>query len=70
VRIFASSLIFGLFHFDSIGVVFSSFILGVIAAWIYERTRSLLTSVIVHVTTNSIAIVLVFVGLWVQDLVG
>ncbi len=69
VRVMASSLIFGLFHFDSIGVVFSSFILGVIAAMVYERTHSLLTSVIVHVTTNSIAIVLVFAGMWMENLV-
>ncbi len=68
IRVMTSSFVFALFHFDSIGVAFSSFILGVIAAAIYEQTNSLLTSVIVHMTTNSIAIVLVFVGMWAENI--
>lgn len=51
-----SSLLFGLAHFDSFGVMLSSFGLGLACAWVYERARTIWATVAVHATTNLIAL--------------
>ena len=61
-----SSTIFALGHIDSIGVVASSFILGLLLALIVERSRSLWLSILVHAANNSLAVVLLYVALAVQ----
>jgi uncharacterized protein len=62
-RVLLSSAIFGLGHFDSIGVVISSFIMGVVIAVAYERTKSLWLPIAIHAVTNSGAIILLFLTL-------
>jgi membrane protease YdiL (CAAX protease family)/uncharacterized RDD family membrane protein YckC len=52
--------VFGLLHYtgpDSVGVVPQLAVLGVILAWLYERTGSLWPPIILHVFNNSIALV-------------
>ena len=54
--ILGSSLIFGLFHYNVLGVGFTGMILCVL----YSRTRSLKASVLVHALNNSFALLLGF----------
>ena len=67
--VLASSLLFGLAHFDSPGVVFSSFVLGVASALVYEYTRSVWASFALHAINNSIAVALVYFAMWAMSLV-
>lgn len=69
VRVLASSVVFALFHIDSLGVIASSFVLGLITAVAYERTKSLATPIIIHFTTNAFAVVLMYLAIWLADLV-
>jgi hypothetical protein len=64
--VIVSSAIFALGHIDSIGVVASSFILGLLLALIFERSRSLWLSILVHAANNSLAGVLLYAALAVQ----
>ncbi|HJN62745.1 MAG TPA: type II CAAX endopeptidase family protein [Candidatus Paceibacterota bacterium] len=50
-----SSLIFSLVHFD-ISVLPFTFLLGFVSAWVFEKTRSLISSFIVHITVNNLAV--------------
>jgi membrane protease YdiL (CAAX protease family) len=68
VRVLASSAIFGLAHYDSIGVVAASFVIGVINAILFEKTQSLFAPIIVHMTTNSIATILLFFTLAMMEM--
>jgi uncharacterized protein len=58
--VFASSAIFGLAHFDSAGVAVSSFILGIVMAFAYEKTGSLWISIAMHAFNNSLGIILAY----------
>lgn len=69
IRILASGIIFALGHADSIGVVAASFVIGIIAPIYYERTRSLAVPIIIHVTTNSTATILLFTALALMEYV-
>jgi membrane protease YdiL (CAAX protease family) len=69
LRVLASAAIFGLAHADSIGVVFASAVIGVVNAIAYERTRSLVIPVIVHMTTNSVAVLLIYLMLALAELI-
>jgi membrane protease YdiL (CAAX protease family)/uncharacterized RDD family membrane protein YckC len=54
--------VFGLLHYtgpDSIGVVPQLAVLGVLLAWLYERTGSLWPAIILHVANNALALVVV-----------
>jgi membrane protease YdiL (CAAX protease family) len=51
-----SAGLFGLAHYDSFGVVLSSFGLGLACAWVYERGRSIWTTFAVHAFTNLVAL--------------
>jgi membrane protease YdiL (CAAX protease family) len=66
-RVLISSTLFGLGHFDSIGVVVSSFIMGVVVAIAYERNKSLWLPVAIHAVTNSLAIVLLYAAQLLQN---
>jgi membrane protease YdiL (CAAX protease family) len=66
LRVALSALVFAVGHFDSPGVVASSFFLGVLCALVYERTRSLWLSIAVHAVNNSLAVLLVYAALAVQ----
>jgi uncharacterized protein len=51
-----SAGLFGLAHFDSVGVIVSSFGLGLACAWVYERGRSIWATFAVHAFTNLVAL--------------
>jgi len=59
-RVLLSSVIFGLAHIDSVVVMLSAFVLGVINAFAYEKSRSLWLPILVHMGTNSVAVVLLY----------
>jgi len=61
-----SSAIFALGHADSIGVVASSFVLGLVLAAVYDRSRSLWLSIAVHATNNCLAVILLYATLALQ----
>ncbi len=61
--IIASSVFFGLAHFDSVGVLVSSFIMGIVMAYVYERTKTLWITIAIHVITNSIAVFLLYLSM-------
>ncbi len=62
-----SAALFGLGHFDSIGVAVAAFIMGIVNAWVYARTRSLWMSIAIHIVTNSSAIILLFVTMLIPS---
>ena len=66
--VLASSLLFGLAHFDSPGVAVSSFILGVASALVYEFTRSVWASFALHAVNNSAAVLLLYAALLATNL--
>ena len=68
LRMLASALIFGLAHADSIGVVAASAVIGVVNAVAYERTRSLFIPIVIHATTNSAAVLMIYVVLALAEL--
>lgn len=68
LRVLASATIFGLAHADSIGVVAASAVIGVVNAIAYERTRSLFIPIVVHMTTNSFAVLMIYALLALAEL--
>ncbi len=60
VAVLASSLLFALAHFDTFVVVITAFILGVVNAILFERTRSIWASFAVHAINNSMAFILLY----------
>lgn len=59
VSLVASSAIFGIVHGD-IAVAGMAFILGVILGWVFERSQSLWTAIIVHAINNSVKIIAIY----------
>lgn len=57
-----SSMIFGLGHIDSAGVVAASFVMGVVNAWVFEKTRSIWVPILIHILNNSLAVILVYLA--------
>ncbi len=61
--IFTSALIFALFHFspsqstENVTLLLTLFVFGCYLGFIYEKTRSLLSSIVLHVTFNSISVI-------------
>ena len=68
LRVIASATLFGLAHYDSVGVVVASFVIGIINAILYEKTKSLFAPIIVHMTTNSVATVFLFLILALSEM--
>jgi uncharacterized protein len=62
-RVLISSAIFGLAHFDSLAVVVSSAILGVVNALALEKTRSLWVPILIHTVTNLAGVILIYLTL-------
>ena len=52
-----SAVLFAVIHFSLLGLV-PIFLLGLWLAWLYERTRSLLASIVLHATFNAISVAL------------
>lgn len=63
-----TSGLFGLAHYDSLAVVVSAFVMGVLMAFVVEKTKSLWISIFMHVATNSGAILLSAFLFWLQQL--
>lgn len=61
-RMLLSSALFGLAHVDSIGVIISSFILGLVNAAAYEKSKSLWLPIVMHMITNGFAISFVYLA--------
>ena len=59
IGVFVSSLLFGLMH-GNLAVGLTGFLLGVVAALVFEYSKSLWTAVIVHVINNSLKIALLY----------
>lgn len=55
----ASSFVFGLLH-GEFSVIVATFIMGMVLAWFYERSKSLWPSVVIHVVNNSLSILVVY----------
>ena len=59
VGIFGSSLVFGLLHGEA-SVAGATFVMGIVLAWVFERSNSLWPSVTIHIVNNSIKIILLY----------
>jgi hypothetical protein len=59
IGIIGSSLVFGLLHGEP-SVAGATFVMGILLAWIFERSNSLWPSVTIHVVNNSIKIALLY----------
>lgn len=57
--ILISAAIFGLFHINPAQVV-PAFFMGIILAWVYFRTASLIPVIIMHIINNSISVWLMY----------
>lgn len=57
-RIFLSSLIFGLAHYDAVGVTVSSFIMGLANAVAFEKSKSIWLPIAFHIVTNTFAVIM------------
>jgi len=60
LAVMASSTMFAMAHIDNVGVAASSLVMGIVNAWLMERTRSLWAPFVAHAVTNSLAILLAF----------
>lgn len=69
IGIIGSSLVFGLLHGD-LPIAGATFVMGIILAWLFERSNSLWPSITIHIVNNSLKIVLLYLmtslGLSVQ----
>jgi len=63
-----SSALFGLGHADSLGVVAASFVMGVVNAIAFEKTRSIWVPVAIHAANNSLAIILVYLAAYLAKM--
>ncbi len=67
IGIAVSALVFAIAHADiAIGV--SNLILGLVLAWVYERSQSLWVPVTLHAVNNSLAVALLYAALALQPL--
>ena len=66
-RVLVSSLFFGLGHIDSAGVAVSSFIMGIVLAVVYEKSESLWIPIIMHILTNTFAVIALFATLLLSN---
>jgi membrane protease YdiL (CAAX protease family) len=68
--ILVGSAVFGLGHLTSVGVVISSFVFGVIASIVYERSQSIWLPIALHVIQNAFGVIAVFGLLFVKAQMG
>lgn len=59
----ASSFLFGLAHIDTAAVVASSFVFGLVAAYMFERQKTLWVPILMHITSNSFAVIFIYATL-------
>ena len=65
-RTLASSLLFGLAHFDSFPVAISAVVMGAVNAVVYERSKTLWLPILIHMITNMIGVVTLYLALALQ----
>ena len=65
-----SSLLFGLAHYDSLAVVISSFVLGVVNALAMQRTKSIWVPIVMHAVTNGTAVVIMYAFMVLEQYLG
>lgn len=53
--IFISALIFGIFHINPVQVI-PAFLIGILLAWVYYKTASLIPCILMHILNNSISV--------------
>lgn len=53
--IFISALIFGILHINPVQVV-PAFLIGLLLAWVYYKTASLIPCILMHILNNSISV--------------
>jgi hypothetical protein len=63
IAVLASSVLFALGHADTFAVVITSFILGAVNAYVFERTRSIWAPIAIHAVNNSLSVILVYLAL-------
>lgn len=63
VALLASSTIFALGHIDTAGVVAGAFVLGIANAWVFEKSKTLWAPILMHITTNSFAVLVIYAAL-------
>lgn len=63
VAMLASSFLFAFGHFDTIGVVASSLVLALANAYVLEKSKTLWAPILMHITTNSFAVVMIYAAL-------
>lgn len=61
-RVLISSIIFTVVHIPTYNTLPVNFLSGVVFAWLYERTNSILSAMIAHALFNFIAVLLTFVS--------
>lgn len=66
--VIVSAALFGLAHFDSLGVVLSSLVMGIAIAIVFEYTHSLYTAIGIHMLNNSLAVFLLYLLLGLMEL--
>jgi len=55
--ILISGLLFGIVHINPVQVV-SAALIGILLAWLYWRTRSLVACILIHILNNSLSVFL------------
>ncbi|MDR3577520.1 MAG: type II CAAX endopeptidase family protein [Anaerolineaceae bacterium] len=70
IAIMASSVLFALGHADTAAVVATSFVIGVLNAWLFERTRSIWVPYTVHLVNNGLAFILLYLALAIQNVIS
>jgi membrane protease YdiL (CAAX protease family) len=68
VAMLISSVLFALGHLDQAAVVATSLVIGLVNAWLMERTHSIWVPVTVHIVNNSTSILLLYAILLLQQL--
>ena len=66
VAMLVSSVLFGLAHYDTAAVVASSFIFGMAAATMFERSKTLWVPIAMHITSNTFAVCFLYLALAVN----
>ncbi|HVN55160.1 MAG TPA: type II CAAX endopeptidase family protein [Anaerolineaceae bacterium] len=68
--ILASTVLFALGHADTAAVVGTSFVIGLLNAYLFERSRSIWVPITVHLVNNSLAFGLLYLALALQQLLA
>lgn len=69
VSVIGSGILFALGHADLLPVVVTSLVLGLVNAWLMERTKSIWVPAAAHMANNSLAILILYGALALQKFV-